>query len=156
MSSAATLPSTSVVAPDGAERHHVAAVDSFLGRHPQDGGAGTAKLVSSDGEEVTVPAQLFKVLRQIAAILAQGDGVAISVVSRELSTTEAARVLGMSRPTLVRLIDSGDISAHKVGSHRRLLMQDVLSYRQQQIRRQRQAYEALMLETDALGLNDDE
>jgi len=156
MSHAATLPAASVVAPDGAERQRVVAVDNFLGRHPQDGGAGTAKLVSSDGEEVAVPVQLFNVLRQIAATLAQGDGVAITVVSRELSTTETARVLGMSRPTLVRLIDSGDIPSHKVGSHRRLLMQDVLSYRQQQIRRQRQAYEALMLETDALGLNDDE
>lgn len=155
MSSAATLPAASVVAPDGAERQRVAAVDNFLGRHPQDGGDGTAKLVSSDGEEVTVPVQLFNVLRQIAATLARGDGVAITVISRELSTTEAARVLGMSRPTLVRLIDSGDIPSHKVGSHRRLLMQDVLSYRQQQIRQQRQAYEALMLETDALGLNDE-
>jgi excisionase family DNA binding protein len=156
MSSAATLPTASVVAPDGAERQRVAAVESFLGRHPQDGGAGTAKLVSSDGEEVTVPAPLFAVLRQIAATLAQGNGVAISVVSRELSTTEAARALGMSRPTLVRLVDSGKIPSHKVGSHRRLLLQDVFSYRQRQIEQQRQAYENLMLETDALGLNDEE
>jgi excisionase family DNA binding protein len=156
MSSAATLPTASVVAPDGAERQRVAAVESFLGRHPQDGGAGTAKLVSSDGEEVTVPAPLFAVLRQIAATLAQGNGVAISVVSRELSTTEAARALGMSRPTLVRLVDSGKIPSHKVGSHRRLLLQDVFSYRQRQIEQQRQAYENLMLETDALGLNDEQ
>jgi excisionase family DNA binding protein len=156
MSSAATLPTASVVAPDGAERQRVAAVESFLGRHPQDGGAGTAKLVSSDGEEVTVPAPLFAVLRQIAATLAQGNGVAISVVSRELSTTEAARALGMSRPTLVRLVDSGKIPSHKVGSHRRLLLQDVFSYRQRQIEQQRQAYENLMLETDALGLNEEQ
>jgi excisionase family DNA binding protein len=156
MSSAATLPIASVVAPDGAERQRVAAVDNFLDRHPQDGGAGTAKLVSSDGEEVAVPAALFAVLRQIAATLAHGNGVAISVVSRELSTTKAAGALGMSRPTLIRLIDSGRIPSHKVGSHRRLLLQDVFSYRQQQIEQQRQAYENLMLETDALGLNDDQ
>lgn len=154
MTSAATLPS--VVTPDGAERQRVVAVDEFLTRHPQDARAGSAKLVSSDGDEVTIPAQLVQALRQIVATLAQGDGVAITVVSRELSTTEAARALGMSRPTLIRLIDAGEIASHKVGSHRRLLTQDVLSYRQQQINRQRQAYESLMLETDALGLNDEE
>lgn len=152
MSSAATL-SASVVTPEGAERQRVVAVDEFLGRHPRDGMAGTTQLVSPDGETVAVPAQLLQVMRQIAAALAQGDAVAISVVSRELSTTEAAKALGMSRPTLIRLIDSGEIASHRVGSHRRLLVQDVVAYRHQQIKRQRQAYENLMLETDALGLN---
>lgn len=154
MGSTATLPTTSVMPPEGPERQDVVAVDDFLGRHPQDGSAGTAKLVSSDGEEVEVPASLFNVLRQIAAMLVQGDGVAVNAISRELSTTEAARALGMSRPTVVRLMDSNVLPSHRVGTHRRVLTRDVLAFRREQMRQRRKAYEDLMLSSDALGLDD--
>lgn len=156
MSSTVTLPTTSVMAPEGPERQDVVAVEDFLGRHPQDGRAGTAKLVSSDGEEVEVPAALFNVLRQIAAMLAQGDGVAVSAISRELSTTEAARALGMSRPTVVRLMDTRQLPSHRVGTHRRVLTQDVLAFRRQQMQQRRKAYEDLMLSADALGFDDED
>ena len=156
MSSTATLPTTSVMAPVGPERQEVVAVDNFLGRHPQDGRTGMAKLVSSDGEEVEVPAQLFNVLRQIAQTLVAGDGVAISAISAELSTTEAARALGMSRPTVVRLMDTNELSSHRVGTHRRVLTRDVLAFRRQQMQRSRKAYEDLMLNSDALGIDDEE
>ncbi len=149
----ATMPTTSVVAPKGAERQRVAAVDEFLGRHPQDG-SGAAKLVSSDGDEVEIPAQLLNVLRQIAASLAQGDEVVVGAVARELSTSEAARVLGMSRPTLVRLLDAGELPSRKVGSHRRVLTTDVLAFRRHQMQQRRKAYEHLMLASDALGLDE--
>jgi excisionase family DNA binding protein len=155
MSATAALPTASVVAPDGPERRRVAAVEDFLDRHARDGHAGAARLMSPDGDEVPVPAQLFDVLRQIAATLAQGNGVAVSAIARELTTTEAARVLGMSRPTLIRLIDAGELPSHKVGTHRRVLLQDVLHVRRKQRQERIEAYEDFMLETDALGLNDE-
>jgi excisionase family DNA binding protein len=148
------MPTTSVVAPKGAERRRVAAVEEFLGRHPQDDGSGAAKLVSPDGDEVEVPAQLLNALRQIARSLAQGDDVMVGSVSRELSTGEAARALGMSRPTLVRLLDAGELPSRKVGSHRRVLTADVLAFRRHQMRQRRKAYEDLMLASDALGLDE--
>ena len=154
MSPTTAMPTASVVALEGPERQRVEAVDSFLGRHPQDGNTGTAKLVSSDGEEVQVPAQLFNVLRQIATSLAQGNGIVVSTVSRELSTGEAARALGMSRPTLVRLLDAGELPSRKVGTHRRVLAADVLAFRRQQMEQRLKAYEDLMLNSDALGLDD--
>jgi excisionase family DNA binding protein len=149
--SPATTTVTSVMAPDGAERQKISALVTFLDRHPQPAG-----LVTSDGEQVEVPAQLFEALRQIAAILAQGDGVAINAISRELSTTEASRILGMSRPTLIRLLDAEELPSHRVGSHRRVLLHDVLTHRRQQIRERRKEYEELMLESDALGLTTDD
>ncbi|MBY8874084.1 helix-turn-helix domain-containing protein [Micromonospora sp. PLK6-60] len=146
----------SVMPSEGAERQQVAAMEAFLLRHPRAAGRSTARLVSSDGEEVEVPAQLVDVLRQISAMLARGDGVAISAIARELTTTEAAKLLGMSRPTLVRLLDSGAIPAHRVGSHRRVFLSDALAFRQRQMDERRKSYEALMWEADALGFNDDE
>ncbi|MFG1775338.1 helix-turn-helix domain-containing protein [Micromonospora sp. NPDC049051] len=140
----------------GAERSQVAAVDRLLRRHPDEAPTAKARLVSPNGEEVELPAQLLDVLRHASALLARGDGVAVSAVARELSTTEAAKLLGMSRPTLVRLLETAAIPCHRVGSHRRLLLSDVLAFRQRQMRERRKSYEALMLESDALGLNVDE
>ncbi|MEW2440709.1 helix-turn-helix domain-containing protein [Micromonospora marina] len=145
----------SVMPTEGAERQKAAAMEEFLVRHPLAAEGGVARLVSADGEEVEVPAQMFDVLHQISAMLARGDGVAISAISRELTTTEAAKLLGMSRPTLVRLLESGALASHRVGSHRRLFLRDVLAFRQRQMEERRKSYEALMWESDALGFTDD-
>ncbi|MEU8071758.1 MULTISPECIES: helix-turn-helix domain-containing protein [unclassified Micromonospora] len=147
----------SVMPTEGVERQKAAAMEEFLVRHPLAAGAdaGAARLVSANGDEVEVPAQMFDVLRQISAMLARGDGVAISAVSRELTTTEAAKLLGMSRPTLVRLLENGAVASHRVGSHRRLFLRDVLAFRQRQMDERRKSYEALMWESDALGFTDD-
>ncbi|WBB74488.1 helix-turn-helix domain-containing protein [Micromonospora sp. WMMD1128] len=147
---------TASVAPaEGAEHKKLAAMAAFLMRH-HAAGRKTARLVMSDGEEVDVPAQLFDLLEQITATLSRGDGVAVSAIARELTTTEAAKLLGMSRPTLVRLLENGSIASHRVGSHRRVFLADVLAFRQRQMEERRKSYEALMWESDALGFNDDE
>jgi excisionase family DNA binding protein len=115
-----------------------------------------------DGEEVRldaggtgsviVPDLVVDLLRQVCAVLDRGDGVVVSEVARELTTSEAARVLGVSRPTLISLLEKGEIASHKVGTHRRVALTDVLAYRRQRIAQQRQAYEAMMAEQDALGI----
>lgn len=88
----------------------------------------------------------------MSAVLDRGDGVVVSEVARELTTSEAARVLGVSRPTLVSLLDDGSIKSHKVGTHRRVALGDVLAYRRRRLSQQREAYEALMAEQNDLGI----
>ncbi|MEU7571274.1 excisionase family DNA-binding protein [Micromonospora sp. NPDC049240] len=150
--SAATA--ASVGPTEGADRQQAAAVAALLTRHPHAAGGDTARLLFSDGEQVEVPTQLVDVLRQISAILARGDGLVINALSRELTTTEAAKLLGMSRPTLIRLLENDAIASHRVGSHRRLFLSDVLAFRGRQMEERRKSYEALMWESDALGFND--
>ncbi|MFI6127982.1 helix-turn-helix domain-containing protein [Micromonospora sp. NPDC051141] len=152
--SAATT--ASVMPTEGADRQQAAAVAALLTRHPHAAGGNPTRLLFPDGEQVEVPTQLVDVLRQISAILARGDGLVINALSRELTTTEAAKLLGMSRPTLIRLLDDGAIACHRVGSHRRLFLSDVLAFRGRQMEERRKSYEALMWESDALGFNDDE
>lgn len=105
-----------------------------------------------DAGSVAVPGLLVDLLRQVSAALDQGDGVVVSEVARELTTSEAARVLGVSRPTLIGLLDKGAIKAHKVGTHRRVALGDVLAYRRRRISQQREVYETLMSEQDDLEI----
>jgi len=117
-----------------------------------------ALLARAEGEEVRLtvegvgsvaaPGLLVDLLRQVSAVLDRGDGVVVSEVARELTTSEAARVLGVSRPTLTALLDRGEIKSHKVGTHRRVALQDLLAYRRRRVAQQRATYEALMAEQD--------
>lgn len=73
-----------------------------------------------------------ELLVRILDELANGRGVAVQTIVRgeeEVSTSQAARMLGMSRPTLINLLEKGDIPFRKVGTHRRVPVVDLLKYR---------------------------
>ena len=116
------------------------------------GDRGEVRLVVGDAGTVAVPSLVVDLLRQVSVVLDRGDGVVVSEVARELTTSEAARALGISRPTLIGLIDKGEIASHKVGTHRRVALSDVLAFRRRRISEQRDAYESLMAEQDELGI----
>jgi excisionase family DNA binding protein len=64
-------------------------------------------------------------------------------VPNVLTTTTAAAMLGLSRPTLMKMIADGEIPSHKVGSHHRLAAEDVLQAKCARRHRQRAAFSAL-------------
>jgi excisionase family DNA binding protein len=80
-----------------------------------------------------------------------GKAVTIAPQTMKLTTQQAADLLGVSRPTVVRLITDGTLPAERIGNRHRLLLDDVLAYREQ--RRNRQ-YEALAATVD-IGADDD-
>ena len=82
---------------------------------------GAARLVGADGEHVVIPESMFPVLRQVAEALAQGMGVTVAPLNAMLTTQEAADFLGISRPTLVRVLERGEIPFQKPGRHRYVL-----------------------------------
>lgn len=85
-------------------------------------------LRGADGAEVPLPAELDEVLRFVTEAFADGAAVTVSRHERLLTTQEAADLLGISRPTLVRLLDHGAIPYDQPGSHRRLRLSDVLAH----------------------------
>jgi excisionase family DNA binding protein len=101
------------------------------------------KLVGVDGQELSLPASVYQLLRQAIHLMAEGK--AISLVSHDhyLSSQEAADVLNVSRPHLYTLLDHGQIAYIKVGTHRRILFEDVMEYKRQRDSQRRQALAGL-------------
>ncbi|MEV6908461.1 helix-turn-helix domain-containing protein [Amycolatopsis sp. NPDC051071] len=102
---------------------------------PRRGARFTADTGGGD-ETIPVPVELSQIITQVVQAVALGQTVTVSSMPEELSTTAAAKLLGISRPTLMRMVNAGDIPARKVGSHTRLRTVDVLE--EQRARRQRQ------------------
>lgn len=94
--------------------------------------------LSVDGRNVDLPKDVSVIVTTVLESLSKGSRVVISTTPKELRTTAAAEMLGISRPTLLKLVREGELPSHKVGAHHRFLLNDVLEYRdkQQEIKRE--------------------
>ncbi|MDG3010311.1 helix-turn-helix domain-containing protein [Rhodococcus sp. D2-41] len=112
-----------------------------------------AGAVDRSALESVVPPELAGVLVEVTRIVAAGGTVTIGAMPEELTTTSAADLLGISRPTLMKLVTTGQIAAHKVGTHTRLRTADVLAYRDRLREQQREALWELRDFEDSEGLD---
>jgi excisionase family DNA binding protein len=95
--------------------------------------------MESDGEDaLELPPGAVAMLMDILNAMAAGRGVTVIPENAELTTVQAAEVLNVSRPFLIKLLDEGAIPHRKVGRHRRLRFEDVMSYKER-IDRDREA-----------------
>lgn len=98
---------------------------------------------------VQIPRELSLIISRILRAVADGGTVTVGTMPAELTTTTAAKHLGMSRPTLMNKIKSGEIAAHKVGTHTRLRTADVLEFKRARRERRRKAFDELRELDDA-------
>jgi excisionase family DNA binding protein len=99
-------------------------VEDFLAEHTR-----SAALVA-DGKRVDLPDEIFRVLVRVAQAMSQGQAVTVAPVALRLTTSQAADMLGISRQTLVRLLEDGQLPYEQPRRHRLLRLSDVLSYKQ--------------------------
>lgn len=88
-----------------------------------------AKLVGPDGHGVNLPDSLYTFLCRLLADLFEGKSVSIVQSHAELTTVEASTMLGVSRQFLVNLLEKGEVPFHKIGTHRRIYVKDLLAYK---------------------------
>lgn len=111
-------------------------------------------LVAADGSRIELPDELYDVLRDVVSALAQGLAITVAPQHTVLTTSEAADVLGVSRPTLVRLLEAGEIPFEQPGRHRRVRLDDVLAYQQRSRRARAAGLDEMVREGESAGLYD--
>lgn len=90
----------------------------------------SVKVLSSDGESnvIQVPAIAFSLLAETLHEISNGSSVKVMPQQPELTTQEAADALNVSRPFLIKLLESGQIPFHRVGTHRRIKHKDIIEF----------------------------
>lgn len=101
---------------------------------------------------ITLPDKVMHLLAVILSSMAQGKAVSLIPSDSEISTQQAADILNMSRPHVVKLLEEGAIPFKKVGSHRRVLLEDVLVYANQQKEARKEHLQFLAQQAQALNL----
>lgn len=128
--------SAEIVSPVPADANGLADVLSFIEAHEAHHGTSPEPAFflsgASEHDRVELTEQLHEVLKRAAHALSHGQSISILTRDQEISTQQAAEILGLSRPTVVRLIDDGELDAHVPGTVRRKLrLADVLAYREE-------------------------
>lgn len=91
-------------------------------------------VVNKDGtvHQVAIPASALQLLIEVLTQLGQGNSVNITPVHAELTTQEAADLLNMSRPTLIKLLDAQALPYSRKGNRRKITFVDVMNYKHRQ------------------------
>lgn len=148
-----TIPSHDELRPVTAlpeERAEVAALSRALAA-VRPGSSKTCAMVGPHGERLPIPSALLQIIERAAVVLARGDALTVVPVGQVLTTQEAADILNVSRQYLVRLLDAGTIPCGRTGTHRRLRIEDVLSYKEHRDRERRAALDELTALSEEFG-----
>jgi len=131
------------------------AVEAF-GRAATQGRAGVRLRIEYEGEEggdsIAVPAVALPMIRLILETMAKGRAVGLVAVPTELSTQQAADLLGVSRPYFIGILERGEIPFRLVGTHRRVRLDDFQDYRRRDEARRRELLGKLIDEAQELGM----
>ena len=113
------------------------------------------RLVVGD-KAVELTPGMADVLVRVAQAMQQGLAVTVAPQNTRLTTQEAADMLGISRSTLVRMLEAGEIPFERIRRHRRLYLSDVLEYRERQRRASDEALSDMVADAQAMGAYDDD
>lgn len=133
----------------------VADLNAFLLAHPTP--TGRVRLCTDeDGAEtqVVIPTVAFRFFVDVLTELANGNAVTVAPVHAELTTQQAADLLNVSRPYLIKLLDEERLPYRRVGNRRKVQLVDVLDYKRHDAARRKEILDELTLEAEELGLYD--
>jgi excisionase family DNA binding protein len=113
-------------------------------------GKGTVSIAGERGEKIQLPEPLHDLLRRGVHELRRGNRVSLLAFGRLLTTQQAADLLGMSRPYLIRLLEQGQLGYEMVGTHRRLKLDEVLAFRRNRSERRRHVLREMLQDAESL------
>lgn len=126
----------------------------FAGMAATARGSQSLRLIPEgrDAQPVEVPEPAFRLFLVILNQMAQGNPVTIVPTCRELTTQQAADLLNVSGPYFEKLLETGAIEHHRVGTRRRVNFQHLMTYMENAKSESRKALEELAAEAQELGL----
>lgn len=120
----------------------------------QAAGRKTAFSLEINGNSVPAESYLAHILQDCLKFVAEGHPVVVMPADDEIGTQEAADILKVSRPYLVKLLDSKAIPSRKVGVQRRVRIEDVLGYKEREKAARKKVLEELAAESQRLNLGE--
>ena len=117
---------------------------------------GRVALLSDAGQPLELPEPLRAVLRDVVEAMHRGQAITLAPVGQRLTTQEAADLLGVSRPTLIKLLEAGKIPYETPGRHRRVRLSDLLTYQAVRRGEQRQILRHLTRDAQDIEFYDED
>lgn len=114
--------------------------------------SGPVSLHFEGDESVALPKPALDLLKKILAEMAKGNAVELVPIHGELSTQQAADILNISRPYVIELLEKEAIPFRKVGSHRRVMLKDVMDYKHARDQKRLKALDELSALDQEFGL----
>jgi excisionase family DNA binding protein len=114
------------------------------------------RLVVDDEAPMEVPSAVAEALAEVVSILSRGRPVLIQAQNVQVSTGEAAEFLGVSRPTVVKLMEDGEIPFTRPNSSRRVALHDLLAYKEGRSRARRAVLDELTADAVQAGIYDEQ
>jgi excisionase family DNA binding protein len=106
--------------------------------------------IEGRAEPIEIPAPAVRMLVDLLVEMAAGNAVTLIPVHAELTTQQAAEILGVSRPFVVSQLEAGQLKFHKVGTHRRIHFLDIMAYKQRMTSERKKALDELADQAQAL------
>lgn len=127
-----------------------------LERYTEGHEVSSVKLIIDDGsgEAILLPTSVFRLIVDVLRHMERGDALSLVPVHAELTTQQAADLLGVSRPYLIKLLDHDEIPFRRVGRHRRIRFADLMAYKSHTDHRRDEALDELVHLSSELGLYD--
>ncbi len=156
---ALTVERLPIASPSHEDAEAVAQLDRTLGsvleassQKPNEISPYRLAVVGPDGSHVPIPLAVCELLHEIVHHMARGDSVTLVPRHKELTTQQAAEVLNISRPFLIKLLDRGEMPYRREGTHRRIALEDVLVYRDRRSAKRRRGIEHLAQKSQDLDI----
>jgi excisionase family DNA binding protein len=115
---------------------------------------GKARLLTERGRALDLPQPVYHLLLQILEGMQQGKAISIVSVAQDLTTQQAAEMLGVSRPFFVKLLEADELPFHLAGTHRRVYLRDLLDYKQRRDQGRRAAIKRMADAAEEAGVYD--
>jgi excisionase family DNA binding protein len=141
-----------VVKPTKADSALAKVSSQQLAAHLGNAGLRLELKTGTTSEELVLPPSALRLLVRILTEIGQGNAVTLTPIRAELTTQQAADLLNVSRPHLVKLLDEGAIPSRKVGSHRRVELEDLLVYKRNFLAKRHAALDELQALSQELDM----